>query len=137
MRRLEPEQINEYDDIYKKFDSSGFEFIRKNKHLGNSRIIFQDELSKIEASKTNNDDLPMLIYCDDCGCCMDYNILEGKDVGVYICPVCKGTVKELTLYNKLDRENERYLASIGKPEICKKCGGPWPDCESSCRMLNN
>lgn len=24
-----------------------------------------------------------------------------------------------------------------KPKVCKNCGGPWPDCETSCTMFDD
>jgi hypothetical protein len=53
------------------------------------------------------------------------------------CPFCGTRVKEQTLYNLLDRENEAFMQKIGIPKACKSCSDPWPDCESSCPVYDD
>ena len=133
---------DEYDDIYGQYAESGFEFNYSSKRIGKSKPIFKDVIDTIDATKSNNSDIPLFVNCKKCGTYMDY---QAGDSGMfsswYKCPVCGSRVKESTVYSQLDRENEQYLDSFGYdndiPECCEACGGPWPDCSSSCSMFDD
>lgn len=129
-----------YEDVYNQFENSGFEFNYGNRHISKSKIIFQEQMDAISSGKHNND--MMFVHCRKCGCYMDFE--SGPDNcldGIWKCPVCGTRVKESTAYHQLDRENMEWENSMADfddmPECCEACGGPWPDCEASCKLFDD
>lgn len=125
---------NDYDDIYEKYLNIGFSFNYTNKNrLSASKIVFKEELDTISPSKFNNDDVPLLVKCKSCNTYMDFDEYR------WICPCCKTWVREITVYTRLEKENDNYLRSINmyKPDCCEMCDGPYPDCISSCRFIED
>jgi hypothetical protein len=133
---------NEYEEIYKQYDGSGFKFNYNKRRIGKSKTIFREEISKIDSSKFNAEGIPLFVNCKACETYMDFK--EGPEKMVFdswrVCPVCGVRVKEETLYRQLDRENTDFGRSIDydeKPEVCAECGGPWPECQSGCRLFRD
>jgi len=130
MSFFKKKENDEYDAIY------GFEFDYAKKRIGKSRPIHSNE---INTTKCNSDS--MLINCQSCGVYMDYESgINGMFDSWWICPVCGSKVKEQTAYNQLDRENTDWINNTNyiddSPEYCKICGGPWPDCQTSCKLFD-
>lgn len=138
---MNKKKTEEYEEIYKQYEGSGFKFDYSKKRLGKSKQIFRDEVSAIDPSKRNNDGMPLFVECRACGTYMDFK--EGPKKLIFDswreCPVCGVKIKEETLYNRLERENADWLRRNAgeKPEGCKKCGGPRPDCESGCKLFED
>ncbi len=133
---------NEYDEIYEPDKSYGFEFNYSKKHLGKSKSMSKNDISKIDSSKHNNDDeFPLFVKCKGCNIHMDF--MKGP-LGVvdswWICPLCGARVKESTVYRTLEKENEEWLVNNvydEEPECCVACDGPWPECQSGCRLFRD
>lgn len=123
---------NDYNEIYLTYATSGFRF-NYNKRLSKSKVILRDEIVNIPLIKRNDDDVPLFVFCKPCDVYMDY--IDGN----WCCPSCKRRVRELTIYRQLERENEEYINSIqiDIPECCEACGGPYPDCLSSCKLFDD
>ena len=72
--------------------------------------------------------------CVECGATM-----EKADEEVLICPKCQHSV-DIEDYGYED-EYDDYFSSIQvdieKPEYCGICDGPWPDCETSCKLFDD
>lgn len=100
---------DEYSDIYEQYENSGFEF-RYNKRLGDSTPILKDYIDKIDPSKRNHDDVPLFVKCARCGDnYMDFiDGATGELDGKWVCHICGASVKERTVYDKLERENEAW-----------------------------
>lgn len=64
--------------------------------------------------------------CPECGQTMGYSYLKSK----FKCPDC-GYIMEESDWD--------YQASAtdGMPWTCQVCGGPWPQCQSSCKLFDN
>lgn len=108
--------------------SYGLWFGYKNHKLSNSRLMEQDEMEWIDKSCTSQDHV--YVFCRKCSM---YMIFEKS---YYICKSCGAKLRETTVLRKLEKENDAWLEKIeGEiPEGCSACGGPYPDCESSCGM---
>ena len=101
---------DEYEETDNQQTDFGFEFNYGSGHLGNSKSMSSEDMSKLEASKRNKHDVPLFVKCRSCGTYMDFQEGSGTMLdGWYICPSCKTRVKEITLYNKLDKENNEWL----------------------------
>ena len=133
---------DEYKDIFDKYEKSGFVF-NYNKRIGRSKPIFEDEINGIDFSKRNDTEIPLFVNCKKCNSFMDYQPGEsGIFDSWWKCPICGTKVRESTVFNQIDRENEEFLNDIFSdddeiPEGCEACGGPWPDCMSSCNMYDD
>ena len=69
--------------------------------------------------------------CPDCGIQMCYNFIESK----FRCPQCGRTDIEDLYY---DDHEEYYGDTVDdEPECCKACGGPYPDCMTSCKIFDD
>lgn len=109
----------------------GIKFHYTKGRLRNLTGIDAEDLSGIETSNSDYDDYLRVIECDDCGCLMEF---KETTYGYWQCPVCGRKVKQDTFYNQ---EEKRSGFGIEEPECCKACGGPWPSCESSCKIFDN
>ena len=108
----------------------GLWFGYKNHKLSNSRLMEQDEMKWIDPSCCNSDN--MYVFCRECEAYMLYNN------GHYICKSCGVKLRESTALRKLEKENDIWMEKMIDeiPEGCSACGGPYPDCESSCELCN-
>lgn len=89
------------------YENGGFQFFYKNRRIGESEPIDEDDMSDIGSGKGNEDNL--YIYCEKCGVHMDF--VEGKNNnldGKWVCPDCRRSVRESTPYKQLDRENSAF-----------------------------
>ena len=68
---------------------------------------------------------------------------------IYISRILKGEIKmaksrydeigpqeDWEELNKISQRKDEYEYGP-KPNVCKKCGGPWPDCETSCSLFDD
>lgn len=85
-------------------------------------------------------------YCDDfamppsCGCCgteMRFSIAKLK----FMCPSCGHTMylDEYALNGDDNADYDEYYQEPEDdiPECCKACGGPYPNCRSSCKIFDD
>ena len=102
---------DEYNDIFDPAQVTGFEFTYGSRHLGKSKPISQSEMGRIEPTKCGNqDDVPLYVRCRKCGAYMDFtNGPTGMMDGKWICPTCGVGVRERSVFNQLERENEEFL----------------------------
>ncbi|MFI3115315.1 MAG: hypothetical protein R3Y12_04145 [Clostridia bacterium] len=126
-------------NIRDKILKSGFEFTYFKGRLSNSKLIYDFE--NIEMNKRNTDDIPLFVKCKECDEYMDFEIgiLDSLD-GKWICPFCQSNVSEEKIYSKLNYENETnhlLFEDDTIPRGCGDCGGPWPNCISSCKIYND
>ena len=91
-------------------------------------------MGKKKIDMTGYNDTPdWLGYCPDCPSCgttMGYNYIES----MFRCPNCGRTDLD-DLY--MDDYEEVYTDQGEEPESCKACGGPWPDCMTSCKIFDD
>lgn len=69
--------------------------------------------------------------CPNCGVTMGYNYF--KDA--FKCPKCGRIIdayEAVALLADEDKDDEDE-----KPFVCRTCGGPWPDCRTSCKMFDD
>lgn len=110
-------------------DDFGLTFDYSNHRLSSSSMLDAMQMDLIGEEKGN--DGKIFVRCKSCGQYMDYQ--DGK----WICPSCGTKVKEQTAYNKLEKENEKGVnAFFDEPDACLICGGPWPDCQTSCKLYD-
>ncbi len=117
----------------------GYSFNYKNKRIGKSQYLEDTDFSDFSGSAMNDDGI--VIFCESCGQYMNYYPTDNyfQCDGKYICPSCGTVVRESTPYNQLDRESRqrsKARAMEEKPEGCKACGGPYPDCVTSCNIYD-
>lgn len=108
---------DEYQEIYEQYDGSGFEFTFNpdNRYLGASRSIFKDSIKLINPICRNNDDVPLFVRCKKCNQYMEFQEgLKDELDGWWICPTCNARLKEITVYNRLERENAKMIAELEK-----------------------
>lgn len=121
------------------FENSGFVFEYNGKRIGKSKMILQNNIKKIDVSKRNAD--LMLVRCKTCEEYMDFKVgPKGMLDGVWTCPVCGSKVRERTAYSQLNRENTTFTNDIDTdniPDGCKACGGPYPSCQTSCKIFDD
>lgn len=126
------------DDIGKKLSGSGFRFNCSKNGIGTSRLILEPEVKDIGPTKFNRD-----MICVRCLKCQVYmNYIPEEKHGYWICPSCQRKVREMTAYDHLSRENDKFNVSLELseddiPEGCRACGGPWPDCIDSCPIFED
>jgi hypothetical protein len=81
-------------------------------------------------------------YCPDC-----HRKATHED-GYWECDICKWSITDEEAdygdgYPTLEATYEDdyfecYTSNIDEePDICKDCGGPWPDCQSGCRLFRD
>lgn len=111
----------------------GLEFVYKNHKLGKSRLLEEAELDLMNLSYANSD--MIFVKCGNC----NGQYMVHEDTGHYICPKCKSRLFFQTAYNKLEKENERWLNTINRIDVpvgCAACGGPYPDCITGCKLCD-
>lgn len=121
------------------FENSGFVFEYNKKRIGKSKMILQNKIRGIDSSKHNSD--LMFVNCKPCEVYMDFktgtaDMLDGS----WVCPVCGSRVRERTAYNQLNKENTEFVNDMNDddiPEVCTTCGGPWPSCQTSCKIFDD
>lgn len=89
----------------------GFRFNYKNGNLSKSQPLYLDDINEIDECKGNEDEVPLFVFCRSCDIFMDY---DGAKNGLIFdswwkCPGCGKRVKEATVYNKLEKENDAFL----------------------------
>lgn len=88
--------------------NNGFQFFYRNRRIGSSEPLDGEEMDDIGEGKGNEDNL--YIYCASCGVHMDFIQGKNNDLdGRWVCPECKRSVREITPYNQLERENDAFL----------------------------
>lgn len=106
---------DEYEEIYEQHKGSGFEFYYNpaSRYLSVSKEISKSEVDAIDLKCRNNDDIPLIVRCKRCNQYMQFQ--EGvKDEldGKWVCQACGAKVNEITIYNQLERENEKFLSDF-------------------------
>lgn len=84
--------------------------------------------SKNNVSEEYNDIPDYSGYCPDCPKCgevMGYSYSNSE----FKCPACNHVMDESNWDYESERDDE-------KPFVCETCGGPWPNCETSCKMFD-
>lgn len=86
-----------------------------------------------------------LEYCPECHCLMTHQI------GYWECDICKHSITDEesefgegypTLESTYENDYGEYYGDITYsdddiPEGCEACGGPWPDCTTSCKLIDD
>lgn len=88
-------------------------------------------------------------WCDDCGASLDAQDAFDVNCGSWACTKC-GCINfinenEIVDFNSGDEEysdsidiEEYYFRHRGEtPEACAACGGPYPNCTSSCPLFDD
>lgn len=138
---------NEY---YKKCDETGdmgFEIRYKNGRLGRIKNVYPDSMRRIGFSKCNDDEPHIFIECGNCNTYMNFiNSIQNSFSGKWICPKCGKYVRQTTVnrhfaehetYDEYDNYYDSNSYIIDMPEACKACGGPFPNCTTSCKLFDD
>lgn len=64
--------------------------------------------------------------CPECGWTMGYSYLKSE----FKCPHCGFIMDEGDWDYQAEDEGDM-------PWVCKTCGGPWPQCQTSCKLFDN
>lgn len=84
--------------------------------------------------------------CNECGAVMERKEHRGNLLGFYYrCPSCGWKVDEEDYrYDDGDPEPKEWTPEVIRafdgdipPAGCIACGGPYPDCKSSCKMFDD
>lgn len=73
------------------------------------------------------------IYCPECGTEMNENNAEMS----LTCPSCGYTFNTTCGYNYDGDMDYSYDEDDDIPEGCAACGGPYPDCKTSCKLFDD
>ena len=94
-------------------DMAGFGFIYypRNHKVSHSHIL---DLGRVLLLKTDypgsNNDVDMFVYCNDCKTQMEFvRDISDPLKNHWVCQYCGSKVKESSVTNQLERENEQYL----------------------------
>lgn len=75
--------------------------------------------------------------CNKCGAIMD--LVDDE----FVCPSCQWTVDTMEYEYEYDEEEEWTDESLDMfgglipPEGCRACGGPYPQCVTSCKLFDD
>ena len=79
-------------------------------NYNNGRLGVEREVSDIPDWVVGNDD-NIYVFCKKCGCYMNYQKLgDGLMDTIWVCPKCTKRVREETAYNKINQQNNSWLA---------------------------
>lgn len=70
--------------------------------------------------------------CNNCGALMDRKDDPNGGCDIYVCPGCGEKVDEMDYEYIWNEEDEDDI-----PPGCVACGGPYPDCKSSCKLFDD
>lgn len=116
----------------------GFLFNNNKHNISTSKYMDDEDAYNLGDGYSNIED--MYVYCVECGQYMRYEEGDKNNCyGTYICPSCKKKTREQTLFNKLEKEEMRMtnFGGIEMPEGCAACGGPYPNCTTSCKLFDD
>lgn len=76
--------------------------------------------------------------CNECGAVMDLIEGKGDEYDIYACPSC-GWKVDTDDYEYEDNDNEILEDYAGDmpPAGCRACGGPYPQCKTSCKLFDD
>lgn len=69
--------------------------------------------------------------CPECGATMGYSYSKNE----FKCPEC-GRLMDIDEAIAI-RDEERDAEADEIPFVCRTCGGPYPDCRTSCKMFDD
>ncbi len=80
--------------------------------------------------------------CNKCGALMERKEDPTGGCDIYVCPSCKWEIDEMDYVYQDDEEEwtpEALNAFEGDvpPAGCRACGGPYPQCKSSCKLFDD
>jgi predicted RNA-binding Zn-ribbon protein involved in translation (DUF1610 family) len=81
--------------------------------------------------------------CNHCGALMDFKDNPRTGGTIYVCPSCKWEVDSMDYEYEADEEDEwtsdaqGYFNGDIPPAGCRACGGPYPDCMTSCNLFDD
>lgn len=125
-----------------------FDFIKNTVNNRDSGIFDEFSITEttVEEDEEKYDEFANSPHiCPKCGGIMQFDYKDGEDT--WICYNC-GT-RGVSEYDVIKQEwyvstensylyDDVYHNSINEePECCKACGGPWPACETSCKIFDD
>ena len=79
-------------------------------------------------------------YCDKCGTFMNSQSGFSVTNGTWVCTEC-GFVNDVTEDNIREDTPDYYSSDTNDydevPEGCRACGGPYPQCTTSCKLFDD
>lgn len=140
-------KINDkYYDVCLENGDFGFELTYKNGRLGKINNIYPDKMNEIGNSKCC-DDPHIFVKCGNCGTYMDYiHSISNSYSGKWVCFDCGKYVKQSTVNrhfsnHPIHNDYSEYYDDLkminNEPDCCKACGGPYPNCMSSCKIFDD
>ena len=95
------------------------------------RIPFPKRPENYEELYADTPDWGKCPDCPDCGATMGYSYVKNE----FKCPDC-GRVADFDEARQLQLEADDE-EDDGIPFVCRTCGGPWPECRTSCKMFDD
>nr|DAQ19124.1 MAG TPA: DNA-directed RNA polymerase II subunit [Caudoviricetes sp.] len=74
--------------------------------------------------------------CNQCGALMDRMEDPKGGCDIFTCPACKWTIDEME-YEYEDDELLEVNEEDTLPPGCRACGGPYPQCKTSCKLFDD
>lgn len=112
----------------------GFEFEYQNHKLSKAIPILSNEFNVSDKFKNKDG---FIVKCVDCEKYMAFKTKR------WVCLVCGKYLNEIRAYEELEKENDEFMANyiydeeLDEPPLgCKACGGPYPNCVSSCNLYD-
>ncbi len=83
--------------------------------------------------------------CNKCGALMDRKEDPKGGCDIYVCPACGWEIDEMDYeYDDGDPEEKEWAPNVAAmfgndvpPAGCRACGGPYPNCKSSCKLFDD
>lgn len=97
----------------------------------NERVPFPERKPREEREDLYQDTPDFGIYpdCPECGCEMGFSFWKTE----WKCPNC-GHISDLDEAMELCEDED---GDDEKPFVCRTCGGPWPECQTACKMFDD
>lgn len=73
----------------------------------------------------------MAYFCSECGTKM-----AKADDEVLVCPQCQHSV-DIADYEHEEESFSSAQSYLDEPECCRACGGPYPNCKTSCKIFDD
>ena len=95
------------------------------------KIIIPEGMDLLKALQ--NDEF----ICNECGAIMDRTEDPEGGCDILVCPNCGEEVDEMDYEYEGYEDDDDDLFSDEPPQGCVACGGPYPQCTTSCKLFDD